>query len=369
MKTFPLLLVAVLPLAAAEPDLGVQLRNALYTEEVTRDPAKAAGQYEKIVTDFEKQRPLAASALFRLAEIRRKSNDKDNAIALYQRLIREYPDAAVETKLARGQLAALGGEMPAPELQETAAPGRRELARLQGLETSAPEMLRDSGALENAAAQGWIDSVNFLLSHGADPNQSNALAMAVRGGYLDVCKALVNHVKPTPEISGAALLSAIRDKRPGLLKELLGLGLSANSPVKLPSDGTITPLHFAVREAADWAIAPLIAGGADPNAFAGTGKGYLGTPLLWAAKANQAALARLLIAQGAKVDLVEPDSLITPLVTAAENGATETLQVLLEKGGQSETAAGAWDAVIVRFRLTSRRPAAARCRLRSERRR
>lgn len=86
------------------------LRDGLYAEEVSRNAEEAAASYEKILRLHEEQQLFAATALFRLAEVRRKQERKDEAIRLYQRLIREFPQAEAELKLARGHLAALGAE-------------------------------------------------------------------------------------------------------------------------------------------------------------------------------------------------------------------------------------------------------------------
>ena len=49
----------------------------------------------------ESARAFAASALFRLAEVRRKQDRKDDAIVLYQKLLVRFPEAETEAKLAR----------------------------------------------------------------------------------------------------------------------------------------------------------------------------------------------------------------------------------------------------------------------------
>ncbi|HSP42085.1 MAG TPA: tetratricopeptide repeat protein, partial [Luteolibacter sp.] len=95
-------------LRADEPALSELLRDALYTEEVARDSEKAAKQYEELLARHDAQKTFAAAALFRLAEVRRKQDRKDDAIQLYQRLIAEFPYAETETKRAKENLAVLG---------------------------------------------------------------------------------------------------------------------------------------------------------------------------------------------------------------------------------------------------------------------
>jgi hypothetical protein len=85
-RLLPLLLLLTTPLAA---------------EEVSRAPAAAATKYEDLLARFRDQRALAATATFRLAEVRRKQDRKEQAIVLCQRLPAEFPDAGPGGKLAR----------------------------------------------------------------------------------------------------------------------------------------------------------------------------------------------------------------------------------------------------------------------------
>ena len=147
------LLIPSLTVRADEPPLRELLRDGLYTEEVTRDPEAAAKQYEQVLTRYSEQRDFAAAALFRLAEVRRKQDRKDEAIKLYQRLLAEFPGAAAEGKLARENRAALGGDVPVP----TAIAGddeSKELARLTSLAKTAPDILLDPATLHLAAQSG-----------------------------------------------------------------------------------------------------------------------------------------------------------------------------------------------------------------------
>ena len=84
------------------------LRDSLYEEEATRDLTKAAAGYEALLAAWNEVRPTAAAALFRLAEVRRKQDRKEEAVGLYERLLREFPEMEVQGRMARENLAALG---------------------------------------------------------------------------------------------------------------------------------------------------------------------------------------------------------------------------------------------------------------------
>ena len=138
---------------AEEPPLRELLRDGLFAEEVTRDPEAAAKQYEQLLARYSEQRDFAASALFRLAEVRRKQDRKEDAIQLYQRLLAEFPGAVNETKLARENLVALGGQA----LQATQAasdPEAVELTRLKAAARSAPDLLLAPQTISQAASNG-----------------------------------------------------------------------------------------------------------------------------------------------------------------------------------------------------------------------
>jgi tetratricopeptide (TPR) repeat protein len=294
MKRLLLLLALALPLTAAEPPLRDLLRDALYTEEVDRDPAKAAAHYEELLKRFDEQRPLAAAALFRLAEIRRGQDRKDEAVAFYQRLLREFPDSGKQAELAREHLAQLGGEMPAPG--NAPDPEEAELARLREAVKNAPDVLTVPSTLKNAVAQGWPKVVAFLLDHGARPD-GEIFADAARTGRLDLCRLLFQ-AKPLPQDAFQQAASmAIYKRRLEVLRLLLELGLDPNADFQ----GSI-PVHDVVREG--WAE------GLDLLAKAG-------------------------------VDLDRPTSGpdgITPLHDAARRGSLDMVTQLLKLGAQPDPA-------------------------------
>jgi TolA-binding protein len=53
---------------------------------------KAARAYERVIARFDRQRPIAANAIFRLAECYRKLGRFEEANVQYARILREFPD-------------------------------------------------------------------------------------------------------------------------------------------------------------------------------------------------------------------------------------------------------------------------------------
>ena len=177
--------MAIGPLAAAPESASNLLAEGLMAEEVRRDPAAAAEAYEQVLQGVAEHQALAATALFRLAEVRRKQDRKDEAIALYQRLLREFPAAAEEGKLARQNLAALGGD-----LATAASPGREadpeqlELDKLRKMQATHPDVLASPQHIEQAIEKGHLRVAEFLLAAGPDP--SSALVAATTSGNLEM---------------------------------------------------------------------------------------------------------------------------------------------------------------------------------------
>ncbi len=345
------LLVSALPARAEEPSLQDLLRDGLYAEEVTRDAEAAARQYQQVLTRHAEQNAIAATAIFRLAEVRRKQDRKDEAIKLYQQLLTEFPQIEPQAKLARENLAAMGGKQPEaaagpPENDETKA-----LTRLQKLARTSPDLALKPDELDLAVTKNWPAVVKFLLGSGMQADWPKILVDAARKGQLEVVEFLLESAKdkvadgrakalavaaagghakvvstllatgadpnwqpdtpaayegiPDHELDGTALITAITRN----YQAVVDLLLKANANVKLASTLTgNTPLHIASRSARPHASAlveRLIKLGADVNATLQLppkeGRDLDVTPLECALANNALESAKLLIGHGANV--------------------------------------------------------------------
>ncbi len=328
-----LLFLAAAPLRAEEPELSRLLRDALYTEEVSRDPEGAAKAYEEILQRHDRQRAFAATALFRLAEVRRKQERDDESVELYQRLIREFPDAAAESKLAKENLAALGGEIP-PAGTGPGGEEAEELRRLQELAETAPDLLRDPATLERAVVSGYEKAVDYLLSNGAKP-RVQTFREAVDAGRIGIVKRLLDAGELPADAAGRMLAEAIDLGRVAVLKTLLDEGMSP----EFPADWGKSSLMYAVEEEKIDAARLLLKAGVDVNFMAepGDARAYKrssrGTAL-HVAVGKDPAIFDLLLEHGAK-PLPDPFYGKTPLHVAAaskEPSAIGQLKRLLELG-------------------------------------
>lgn len=91
-------------LAQSGPDL---FQQALRKERVDGDLKAAIALYERILKQYPADRPLAARALVQLGESYEKLGSAE-AGAAYQRLVRDYADQSEQVAVARARLAVLG---------------------------------------------------------------------------------------------------------------------------------------------------------------------------------------------------------------------------------------------------------------------
>ncbi|WP_035607032.1 ankyrin repeat domain-containing protein [Haloferula sp. BvORR071] len=354
------LMTPLAPLRAEDPGQSSPreiLRDALYAEEVTRDASKAAENYAKVLELYKAQQPFAATALFRLAEVRRKQGNKEEAVKLYQELLREFPAAEVEGKLARENLAALGaGEVPAPAAVTVVVDEEaQELRRIQEMVKSSPDRAKSPQLAESAVENGQARVLEYLLESGLEEKPARLLPKAAQSGHVKIVQMLASRAKDAPE-AGQALWLAIASGYKQVAIALLDAGVSPNyltsaAALTVPpawqfysSGSKVSPLHLAIRRDLDW-VRLLLDHGADPNAMAemgSTDQGTpepgkpIGTPLHEATRQGAADAVKLLLAKGADPNRAVPGTGITPLHEAAEADKPEILDALLQAGGKLE---------------------------------
>src|SRR3954452_20206371 len=112
MKLKSWMLAVTLALAAtargATDDLTGLLQNGLFDEEANRDLNAAIADYQSLANAFDKDRQLAATAVFRLGECYRKLGKTNEAVAQYQRILKEFTDQPTLVTLSRQNVAGLG---------------------------------------------------------------------------------------------------------------------------------------------------------------------------------------------------------------------------------------------------------------------
>src|SRR5689334_16408807 len=92
----------------ATNDLTGLLQKGLFEEEANRDLSAAISNYQTLANAFDKDRQMAATAIFRLGECYRKLGKTNEAVLQYERIVREFSDQQTLVTLSKQNLAGLG---------------------------------------------------------------------------------------------------------------------------------------------------------------------------------------------------------------------------------------------------------------------
>ncbi len=123
-------LAAGLCARAATNDLSSALQQGLFEEEANRNLPAAIAAYESLAKQFEKDRALAATAVFRLGECFRKQGQTNEAAAQYERVLHDFADQRQLATLSQQNLAGMGA-LPASTTPTPGAPTLSRTARLE----------------------------------------------------------------------------------------------------------------------------------------------------------------------------------------------------------------------------------------------
>ena len=105
-----LCVLALIPSAgfAQTNSLTALLQQGLFEEQASRNLDAAIADYSTLAAQFDKDRQLAATAVFRLGECYRAQGKTNEAAAHYQRILRDFSDQTVLATLSRQNLAGMG---------------------------------------------------------------------------------------------------------------------------------------------------------------------------------------------------------------------------------------------------------------------
>src|ERR1041385_2485971 len=93
--------------ATATNDLVSALQRGLFEEEGNRDLDAAISAYQSLAAQFDRSRQVAATAIFRLGECYRKLGRTNEAVAQYDRIVREFSDQQTLATLSRQNIASV----------------------------------------------------------------------------------------------------------------------------------------------------------------------------------------------------------------------------------------------------------------------
>jgi ankyrin repeat protein len=196
-----------------------------------------------------------------------------------------------------------------------------------------------SKKLRKAIKERNLDRVNRLIRRGVDlkgaPDKLPPLALAAELGHGKILDALiragadVNAVGPN---GTNALYKAVEKNRTFIARRLI----KAGSEIPVKDDKGATLLAMAAKNGNANILRPLIKAGADVNGsrLYLTGNPVFRTPLMVAAKNNQAISVIVLLNAKANPDL-HGERGVTPLMIASRNGWRDIVLSLLAGGADS----------------------------------
>ncbi len=294
---------------AATNDVSSTLQKGLFEEEANHNLPAAIEAYQSVIRQLDENRKLAATAIFRLGECYRKQGKTNEAVAQYDRVVREFGDQSVLVTFSQNNLGALQaiqagpnatGTNPVPLLSSEAL----EIKRLEAMIKDSPDLINATSPLHNAVQQGQMAVVEFLLQHGVDPNrkdhnQRNALHLAAEAGN----------------------------------KRMVLLLLDSKADVNVKDNNGKTALQLAAGRGYKTVVELLLAAGAEVNARDNAGE----TALHDAARNGQIAVAELLLANKADVNATSVSG-ATPLAKGVVGRHLPMVKLLLEKKADPNTA-------------------------------
>ena len=332
-------------------DVGEAFRNAMFEEEANRDLDAAMKGYESIVKVFDKQRKIAASALFRLAECHRKLDQKEQAIAAYQRLLKEFSDETTLARLSRENLLALGVKpgtessapiADGPEGYQLLADELAEMASVKRLMQNSPDLINSVAAdgsrppLAEAAREGYLALAMLLLDNGAavdviDGAKNTPLLHAAEQGHLAIVRLLLDRgADIDQQCNGhSALHEAISWGRDSVVAELIDRGADLDESVTLFWSRSGESGSFLVQPQRPTSLSAT-AGNRRPHP-----KTVHGQALHLAVANERASAVEHLLKAGCEVDVPASHGLM-PLHLALINNNVEIARLLLEKGADVE---------------------------------
>jgi len=358
------LALQISPARAATNDLTSTLQRGLFEEQANLNLGAAIQAYQAVASQFDKDRKLAATAIFRLGECYRKQGNTNAAAGQYERILREFFDQPTLVTLSRQTLVTMGTAPAVPAAPILSDAARQEQKRL--LEEEIGLVQKQLEMQKRQVEAGIIPSDAIV------PTERDLLKLKRQVAALDAGAPIsIATIEPTapatstdadevrrlqaliqdspdlinaPDSKGETLLqSAAAKGNLAVVKLLLDNGAAVDG---LQQPG-LTALHFAAGSGHKAVVDLLLAKGAKPGGQTGGGV----TALHLAARKGYESVAKALLAAGAPVNAKTtaaetrdyPSAALpyrlttagqTPLHLAAAAGYAGLVESLLAKGAE-----------------------------------
>jgi ankyrin repeat protein len=313
-------------------DLKSKLQLGLFEEEANRNLPAAIAAYQAVLTQFDKDRELAATAVFRLGECYRKLEKTNEAVACYQRIVREFAGATTLARLSQQNLIALSQSSATPGTAKTA--GAQQANLIQEQLKLAYQQLAEAakkvqmGVLPTAGQIPYEREVlrlkrELAVAQGLDGAEQKRLLLQ----EISLVEKLVETAQRQAQVGVASTEEGINARR-----DLLALKRELAALEAAPAEGA--PLTDD-EEKEIRRIQALIQNSPDLISTPGTNGR---TPLQDAAAAGYLSVARFLLANKAEVNtpimyrVPDRKGTATALHMAARNGNKAMVELLLDHG-------------------------------------
>ena len=334
-----LLLLSATLLSAATNDLTSVLQRGLFEEEANHNLDVAIENYQSLAAQFDRDRQVAATAIFRLGECYRKLGRTNEAAAQYQRIVRDFSDQPQLTALSRQNLTGMGAGERQPSNASTIVATESEETSLQAKLSQLKALPRNR--LPAALQQSFPDPILTKLFQ--DRAEVEQRLVALNAQFTDEHPTVINARRLAETIN-----DQINEQVEGILAGLQVRLDAARAAAKLLQDqgggpvtsstGNSTTGSTTDEEAQEIRrIEAMIRNSPDLINVSGGEEGI--TPLIRAAAKDQFQVARFLLDHGADPNRRGGRS-ETPLLIAAQGGHKSMVELLLDHGAEVNATGG-----------------------------
>lgn len=335
LTAFAVLAGAGLAMGATN-EVSALLQKGLFEEEANRNLDAAVQAYQAVITQTDKDRQFAATAIFRLGECYRKLGKTNEANEQYRRILREFPDQTELAKLSR-EYAGAAEVSPGSNLQEPPALQDKIAAVQAEINTHERELRELMGDRKNArvfAQQNFPNPVLTSLMQDAvktkqelarkkselgdkHPDVAAAQeALQVIDEQIDAQLKAIKADVGTKLAQAQGTLADLKKHAAESAKEVPTSGTQRQSSIEGFEDNAIKRYQVMIQDSPD-----LI------NAKDSMGD----TPLNSAAKNGQLKVVKFLLDNKANIEARDGVDQ-TPLLNAAQGEKRDILELLIERG-------------------------------------
>jgi ankyrin repeat protein len=319
------LTIASLP--AATNDLTSTLQKGLFEEEANRNLDAAIAAYQSLITQFDKDRQVAATAAFRLGECYRKLGRTNDAIGQYQRILREFSDQNTLAALSEQNLAGLGAstQNPSAQTNERAVSDLRTRIELLKLKIEQAKASTDPSTiariLDDERLKTAVDNEYRIVREIMEAKGTNAASEQTeerKKQALAELQAASNELFSRKDTELQQLEAELERSRSGLLSAAPVGGTEAATTDEEQQE--IRRIQAMIQNSPDLINAP------DHTGI---------TPLIQAAGKGQLVVARYLLDHEAGVNITASPinrGPISPMSEAVKNGHKAMVELLLSRG-------------------------------------